>query len=252
MSEAAKAEIVAAGNHQPNPYDEQQAITPMELLQMAVSKGADIDKLEKLMDLQLRWQREQAKQAFVKAMNAFKADPPQIVKDKLVAFKDVRYKYANLADVCDQVTGALSKQGISHRWRVVQEKEGLIKVICILTHDLGHSEETEMSAGPDNTGSKNAIQAIASSVKYLQRYTLLAATGLEAGDEDNDGQGAPKWDGLKEYLSAIAMCHSLEILQKTFGEAFSKAKEAKDAKAMLELANAKDSRKAELLKNEAA
>lgn len=34
----------------------QQATTPAMLLQIAIDKGADMDKLEKLMDLQMRWE----------------------------------------------------------------------------------------------------------------------------------------------------------------------------------------------------
>lgn len=44
-----------------------------------------------------------------------------------------------------------------------------------------------MRASPDNSGSKNAIQAVGSTVTYLQRYTLLAATGLAAAGQDDDG-----------------------------------------------------------------
>ncbi len=47
-----------------------------------------------------------------------------------------------------------------------------------------------MSASPDTSGSKNSIQAIGSTVSYLQRYTLFAILGLASTDQDNDG-GAP-------------------------------------------------------------
>src|SRR5271156_10045 len=123
--EVKTAEIVP--RHAPNPYDEQQAITPMELLQMAVSKGADIDKLEKLMDLQLRWQKEQAKQAYHAAMNAFKADPPAIIKNHTVSFGNTTYDHATLDNVCKQVTQGLSKHHISHRWRI-EQLEGVVRV----------------------------------------------------------------------------------------------------------------------------
>jgi hypothetical protein len=49
-----------------------------------------------------------------------------------------------------------------------------------------------MTAGADASGSKNDIQAISSTVTYLQRYTLLAATGLtsaEMDQDDDDGAG---------------------------------------------------------------
>jgi hypothetical protein len=233
--------------HQPNPYD--NAVTPMELIQLAMNQNADISKLEKLMELQLRWEANEAKKAFVSAMNAFKADPPDIIKNKKVAYKDVAYKYATLANVCDQVTGALSKHGISHRWRT-EQSDGLIRVTCILTHDRGHSEETTLSGAPDDTGSKNKIQAIGSTVKYLERYTLLAATGLEAGDEDNDGQGAEKWEKLQEFLDAISTAPNMNVLQRDFKAGFSQAAGLMNTAAMKMLVAAKDERIKQLRKEE--
>ena len=55
-------------------------VTPNQLLAMAVEQGADVDKLEKLLQLQERWEANEAKKAFVAAMNAFKANPPEILK----------------------------------------------------------------------------------------------------------------------------------------------------------------------------
>ena len=63
------------------------ALTPVELLRIAVSQNADIDKLTKLMDLQERWERNEARKAFVVAMNAFKSAPPTISKNKQVSFQ---------------------------------------------------------------------------------------------------------------------------------------------------------------------
>jgi hypothetical protein len=254
MSEAAKAEIVAQ-EHQPNPYDE-KAVTPMELMQLAVSKGTDIGQLEKLMDLQFRWEANLAKKAFVKALNAFKADPPEILKNQHVKYgegdKEVNYDHATLDQVCRAVSGGLAKHGLSHRWRVSQEGP-MIRVTCILTHDDGHSEETTLGAGLDQSGGKNNIQALGSSVTYLERYTLLAATGLAAKNGDDDARVAQsKWEKLPEYLEAIKICFNLEVLQKTFKEAVAEAMKIKDTAAMLILAQAKDARKAELLKTEPA
>lgn len=243
------AEIV---QHSPNPYDEAPAVTPMDLIQLAVDKGADIDKLEKLMDLKLRWDAAEAKKAYHAAMNAFKADPPEIVKNHTVSFGNTTYDHATLDNVCKQVTAGLSKHAISHRWKI-EQLEGVVRVTCILTHAQGHSEETTLSAGPDVSGSKNAIQAIGSAVTYLERYTLLAATGLAAKNGDNDGQTEkPGMENLDEYIAAIGMCHNPEILKKTFNEAFKAAVEAGDTKGMKKLVDAKDARKAELAKEHVA
>lgn len=227
-----------------------QDVTPMDLIQLAVGQNADIDKLEKLMNLQLRWEANQAKKAFVAAMNAFKADPPEIIKNKLVAFGQTSYNYATLDHACKQITEGLSKHDISHRWRI-EQNDALIRVTCILTHDLGHSEETTLSAGADMSGSKNAIQGIGSTVTYLERYTLLAATGLAAANTDTDGK-APEWAKLQEYLDAMMTAPNLKVLQDTFKAAFKEAVALNNTQAMRTLTLAKDEVKAKLEKESAA
>lgn len=173
----------------------QQQATPMRLIEMAVSQNADVDKLEKLFQLQLAWEKNEANKAFVTALNAFKADPPKITKNKEVDFSSAKgrthYKHATLDQVSGVIGEALAKVGISHRWETEQMEGGLIKVTCILTHALGHSERVWLQASRDETGNKNNIQAVGSTVTYLQRYTLLAATGMAVQDQDDDGnQGA--------------------------------------------------------------
>ena len=170
-----------------------QSVTPMVLLQQAVAQGVDTDKLAALMDLQERWEKNEARKAFVVALNAFKANPPVIEKSKQVSFATSKgkteYKHATLDKVSAIIGGALATHGISHRWEVEQFEGGRIKVTCVLTHALGHSERVPMESRADDSGGKNSIQAIGSAVTYLQRYTLLAASGMATTDQDNDGAG---------------------------------------------------------------
>lgn len=193
--------------------------TPMQMLALAVSRGAGIDELGKLMDLQERYERNEARKAFVAAMNAFKADPPTIRKNKHVHFGQTDYDHATLDHVCEQVTKALSQHGISHRWKVDQADQW-IKVTCILTHDLGHSEETTLMSPPDTSGSKNSIQAIGAAVTYLQRYTLLAATGLAATNSDSHG-GAVTNGAMADRIEWLQNASSKEELKKLFQQAYS-------------------------------
>jgi hypothetical protein len=51
-------------------------------------------------------------------MNAFKANPPAISKNKHVHFGQTTYDHATLDHVTDTIIQALSKHGISHRWEV--------------------------------------------------------------------------------------------------------------------------------------
>lgn len=168
--------------------------TPARLLQIAVERGADLAYVEKLMGLQERWEANQARKAFVQAMVDFKAEPIQIFKRKAVGYETndgdfVGYKHAELSDVADAVVPALARHNLSHRWEVRQE-QGRVHVTCTVTHRDGHTESVTMDAAPDSSGKKNAIQQLASAVTYLQRYTLLALTGLVTKSEDDDDGAA--------------------------------------------------------------
>lgn len=173
-----------------------QANNPMAMIAAAVAKGVDTDQLTKLMDLQERWDKSEARKAFAEAMVAFKAEDIEIAKNKDVHHGGkFMYSHATLDNVCRQIIKALQKHGISHNWRVDQS-EGKVKVSCVLRHRMGHEETVTLEGSPDTSGAKNAIQAMASTVSYLQRYTLLASTGLAAGIEDTDGAIAS--NGLSE------------------------------------------------------
>ena len=164
---------------------------PIELIQAAITQGANLEQLEKLLSLQERWEQNEAKKAYNKAMAAFKANPPKIDKDRHVGYSTAKgktsYSHASLYNVVDKITAELSKYGLSSSWRT-EQTNNQIKVSCRISHELGHFEETSLTADADNTGSKNSIQAIGSTVTYLQRYSLLSLTGLATYDQDNDGQ----------------------------------------------------------------
>ena len=173
-------------------------ITPMQMIQVAVEQNVEIEKLQRLMDFKERWEANEAKRAFVVAMTAFKKDPPQIVKDTHVQYptrgggEGTDYYHATLDQVCAVLAPALADHGFSYVWETSQEHAGQITVKCIITHEAGHSTSVTLMGPPDTSGGKNAIQAVASTVTYLERYTLMAATGTAAKDQDDDGAGGGK------------------------------------------------------------
>lgn len=161
-------------------------LTPMELLDRALSRGDDIAILEKLMDLQERHEKNRARKAFDAAVADAKARIPVIVKNRE---GHNNKKYADLGAFAAAVNPVLANFGLSYRYRSEQEGPA-IRVTCVLSHRDGHAEETTLSGAADATGNKNGIQAIASTLTYLQRYTLKLALGLADAEGDDDGQAA--------------------------------------------------------------
>lgn len=197
-------------------------VTPMELIQRASASGASIEQMAQLFELKLRVDADEAKRAFNLAMAAFKRNPPYISKNKDVQAGPVKYSHATLDHVVEKITPALSAVGVRHRWDVRQDA-ALIAVTCVLSHELGHSESTVLAEMPDKSGSKNAVQAVASTVTYLQRYTLLLATGMATGGMDTDGVQPQSPAGkrmdertLFEHIEAIESSPTMADLEKNY------------------------------------
>ncbi len=158
------------------------ALTPMDMLNNAINSGASVEMMERLLTMQERWEANQARKFFDAALSAAKAEIPVIHKG---AKGHNNKSYADFASIARVVDPIISKHGLSYRFRTRQEVG--IAVTCILSHEAGHSEETTLVGPADASGSKNAIQAIGSTLTYLQRYSLVQMLGL-AASEDDDGR----------------------------------------------------------------
>lgn len=175
----------------------------MKLIEMCVNNGGDIVQLEKLMDLQERYENNIARKAFFESFSCFQSELPEIVKTGKVGYENkdgsfTGYKHSTLADIGKAVSPVLSKHGLSYRFKQLPRtdpKDQSITIVCILSHKLGHEESTQMSGFADASGKKNAIQAIASTRTYMQRYTVTDILGLTFVEEDDDGAGGSEEAG---------------------------------------------------------
>lgn len=178
-------------------------LTPVSLIEQAIAKGLGVAELEKLVALQERWEERQARKAFFDAFTNFQCECPDLRKTKQVAFQQVSYKYAPLADITRQIGQLLKTHGLSYRWEI-KDTEKEINVSCLITHVDGHTERTTMMANPDTSGAKNSIQARGSAIEYLKRYTLIGALGLSTADTDIDGR-LPEVDVDKLHKDYMAL-----------------------------------------------
>lgn len=172
---------------EPQVQQQLAVVTPMALLERAMSSGAGLDVIEKFMGLQERWEANQARKAFDEAVAGAKAKIPPITRN---ATGHNDKKYADFSAIAKVVDPILSEHGLSYRFRTAQGDR--ISVTCVLCHKAGHSEETTLSAPPDPSGNKSAIHAIGSTLTYLQRYSLVQMLGLAASKDDDGNAAASK------------------------------------------------------------
>ena len=188
-------------------------VTPLTMIDRALATGAAPETLEKLLALQERWEANQGRKAFDEAMAAAKAEIPTIRKNRTVDFTSSKgrthYRHEDLAEIAATVNPILSKYGLSYRFRTSAQPNEPITVTCIVTHRLGYSEETTLCGPRDDSGNKNAIQQVGSTLTYLQRMTLKAALGL-AASEDDDGRKSPEAEGPIKQAQAARVLALIE------------------------------------------
>lgn len=139
-------------------------------------------------------------------------------------------RYADLSEIRDTVTPALTKQGIA----VVQGLEvtdtGL--VVCTrLVHKSGQWFESVFPIASDKP------QAMGSSISYGRRYTLSAITGIAADDDDDaevaSGRNAP------QVLARGPDAPKAESLADQIIRKFNEAKNAADFEDLVQRAQAR-------------
>lgn len=168
------------------------ASSPMGMMMAALQKGATLEQVSQMMDLQDRWNQAQARKSFDAAFAAFKADGVKILKSRERNDGNMKgTRYAELNDFVKALSPALAAHGLTSLWKLTKDERDWIEVTCYLRHVDGHEESVSMGGAPDTGTGRNAMQARASSVTYLERYTFKAVTGTSESNDDDDGsQGA--------------------------------------------------------------
>ena len=216
MTQAQTTEIVEMDPADlPAPVDSGASALMRMIEKAMMNPDFDVAKMEHLLAVKERWDATEARKAFVAAKAAFKAEAPKLEKRGHVGFDSRRggertdYSYAKLDHIAALLSPVLAKHGLSYSWETEQAEGGLIRVTCVLTHVMGHSERVALQAGPDQSGNKNSIQAVGSTVTYLQRYTLLAVTGMATADQDSDGMQPV------EFIDADQKQRLIDLMKET-------------------------------------
>lgn len=172
------------------PAQERENVSIESMLNRAIDKGVPVETMERLLVMRRDLKAEHAKEAFTSAMSRFQSECPLIDKTKSVVNNGkLLYKYAPIESIVSQVKEPLRNNGFSYstNMKLLPDDEG-VSVVVKVTHNLGHSEETEMTVPfGTKTGIMSQSQVAAAATTFAKRYAFLNAFGILTGDEDNDG-----------------------------------------------------------------
>lgn len=153
---------------------------------IAMSPDLPIDRLEKMLDMKERMDKQSARAQHAAAFAKASAEIPVIPMNGRGHNK---MPYATLKDIIAHTRPVLSRHGLALNFSV--ETADAIRVTARLSHTAGHVEVVSIDLPRDTSGSKNAVQAVGSSQTYGQRYTAQAILGLSLGEDvEDDGRTA--------------------------------------------------------------
>ena len=172
---------------------------PLSTIEIFASLARDpsipVDRIKQLMDLQAEAERRDAEKQFIAAMNRLQPRLPRIAKKGAINFESKRTgssqntPYATYEDIDEKVRPLMHQEGFSVTYGTRPYDKGLM-ITATLSHIAGHSKTEEMPLPLDTSGSKNAIQAVGSTMSYGKRYLLCAMLNIVAIGEDDDAQSS--------------------------------------------------------------
>jgi len=161
---------------------------------VALDPNVDVEKMTKILDMQERILNKQASIEFNKSMALAMVQIPSVARET----QGQSNKFAAFENINKIVKTIIAKHGLFITFRTEFQSDDFLLVTAKITHQSGYSQETSMRFPFDNSGNKNDIQAVGSSISYGKRYTMSALLGIATHDEDDDGFSTSKTIGEKE------------------------------------------------------
>lgn len=159
---------------------------------LAKDPSVDVEKLQRLIDMQRDILRHNAEAQFWEAFATMQGELPTITEDgSIVVEGQVRSRYSTNENIQECIRPILQKHGFALSFRNIKG-EKTYTTRGILAHRGGHKETDDFESLPDNGGRMNDIQRIGSMRSYGQRYTTISLLNIVSRapqDRDRDGAG---------------------------------------------------------------
>ena len=175
----------------------------------------DMDKLERLMDMQRKLDADEARRQFYRAFRDVQDDMTKVPRRG--TNPQTRSRYALAEDVYAMLDPIIVRNGFSRSLSTESSDiENHMRFVLLIRHAGGHHEEHRFDAPIDDIGmkgnpTKTRLHGMSSSYTYCERIMVSKAFGVQIGDRDDDGNAAsgigPGAERITE--SQVADIHSL-------------------------------------------
>jgi len=163
------------------------------LIDKLLSHDVDLDKVDRVIEMQRDWEMREAEKAFAEAHAAAEAEMHTVTTD--ANNPQTKSNYATLAQVDRIARPIYTKFGFSISFTTEQSgTPGEIMVVGTLSHRLGASRRYQIpvpivTRGIQGREMMNATHATMSAISYGRRNIVLMMFNLAVGDDDGNAAG---------------------------------------------------------------
>jgi hypothetical protein len=248
LDDVLENEEVAVATNFNLPAQDSGASESSRLIQLAIERDADVDKLERLIELRNREIARQAKAEYEQRFSAMQRQFGKILRTREAtdANGKVMYSYAPLEDIVAVVGPTIADFGFRYHFEEERIEGSSEKRIWCIVSGCGHEERTYVDIPiPEPSKMTNAIQQRGSASSYGKRYAFLAAFGLTLADEDDEGRSCSvnEVSAMVPGLAKLEAATTLDDLKVAFKEVLATA-ESESQKLLV--INTKNRRKEEI------
>lgn len=171
---------------------------------LALNPDLPVEKLEKLLDMQLKVRALEAETAFNAAMTEAQSEMRRVSAD--ANNPQTNSKYASYGQLDRALRPIYTKHGFAVSFDEGAAPEGSVLALAYVSHSGGHTRTYRKTMPIVTTGIKGnammtATHGAAAAGSYAKRYLLKDIFNVAIGEDDNDGNG-PKGEPISEKQAA--------------------------------------------------
>jgi hypothetical protein len=217
-------QLAVQGPTEPIPAPQSESAAILSMIERAArDPSVDIDKLQQLMAMRERIEARQAEADFDKALTAAQAGMGRVRTDS--NNPQTRSRYASYGALDAAMRPVYTANGFALSFNTENPAPEIVRVICRVSHQNGHSRTYQIDMPADGKGAKGGdamtkTHATGSAVSYGMRYLLKMIFNIAVSDRDDDGNAAANTGGFITAEQAKEIKAKCDAVAEGFDESF--------------------------------
>ncbi len=186
----------------------------------AADPNVDIDKMERLLEMQERVLGRDAEMAFNVALNAAQAEMRPVAAN--ASNPQTKSRYASFDKLDKMLRPIYTKHGFSLSFDEADSpKPEHVRVVCYVSHTAGHTRNYHRDMPADGKGAKGGdvmtkTHAAGAAGSYGARYLLKGIFNVAVGEDDGDGNDVVPSISREQFDTLTGLADAVQADKQKF------------------------------------